>query len=278
MDYLYDVLKRAYNAYNESNIEYLEKSIYKSFMDIIDESKDELKKIIEANHEDISFEEIQKICEENDYDYSYKRTIRMAKDENNFIDAIYKVPIGIVYVEAQNVREVLNEILMGIKYRNETIIAVEKLNEYDLNSYLLLLVEKAFELYDLVCPIVILPYEECEEELADLRIYRFYKDEIQGKEKANSIAYLENNDFKNEAIKNGTKIITGDFLQALKEINQKQYDVAVVYTHDSKLGYKFINRVNANNVFVNTNVKNAIEIEKLDNMYLMPKHIIYGLA
>ena len=202
----------------------------------------------------------------------------MEKNEEQFINVIYMVPKGIVYVEANDLKELLKEILLGIKYRNGTVIVVKEMNEYDINEILELLIQKSFNAYNLECAIKIIPYEESGKIEAEYKKLRIFEEKDEEKEKEGNVIYLENEDFSKEIrYVNDVDILKGSFDEIINKINEKGYKSAVIYTHSTDLGYKFINRINAENVFMNSSLQNVEKVGNNENKYLMNRQIMFSL-
>ena len=71
------------------------------------------------------------------------------------------------------------------------------------------------------------------------------------------------------------EIIEGKIEEAIEKINQFQAIGSSIYTKNRKKGYKFINEVNSENVYVNATLEKIQRPEEEKDIYYMNKNRIY---
>ena len=73
------------------------------------------------------------------------------------------------------------------------------------------------------------------------------------------------------------EIITGKVEEVIEKINNEKVEGTVIYTKSPKIGYRYINQVNAKNIFVNATLENMENVEESKDNMLIKKKIMYGM-
>lgn len=258
----------AYYIYNLNDNLDLPNIILKYLRDRIETNKNEIEKIISIFEIDIKIEQIIDIIND-EINISPKSIGKTIIDKNGFMFAQVLVPIGLIAVRTYSSIEAIKYWVRAIKTRNVIVVSTKNYNEHSLESLILIIIKEALKKFNLNENLVsYISEEECQYELFDKVIYTYGKNgdifqnlETQDISKLDKNAkkdymYIEDESFKTEAQKNKDAIfLTGDIDDVISKIRNS--NTAVIYTKDSNKAYKFINLVNANNVFVNTNIQNA---------------------
>ena len=134
--------------------------------------------------------------------------------------------------------------------------------------------------------LMILPFEECMYEEFD-EIIEIEDDKINIKQKKFSeknIIYIEDNEFNTEInreidrLKNRNinfEIIDGTLKSALEKIKNEKPKGVAIYTKNPSIAYDFITLANSQNVFVNSSLLNAEELNNKTNKFYYKKKIMY---
>ena len=73
------------------------------------------------------------------------------------------------------------------------------------------------------------------------------------------------------------EIVKGNIEEVINKINTKISKGTVIYTQDPQKGYRYINLVRSENVFVNASLCNIEKMEESQDELLMNKKIMYEL-
>lgn len=277
---MYDI-KKMTNACLEYNLDtrpQLEEQVYLQFEKVIEESQEEFEKILSINKSSLTYERIKQLLAENKEEFLYKKDISSIVLSNGFISTQFRTSIGNRYAEVESDEEAFLEIINCLKNRDGLALSVTDWNEYDVKHYLLLLVHQTLKIMKIDTSLIdLVPYEECDDSLFDVRKYCFYKTETETrKQDTSKYVYLENKGFEKEANQNeDAYIIQGSFDEVIEKLNQSRPYTVSIYTNDMKLAYRFAGAVHAQNILVNTSTSFAKEFRTDDGEYLMLRHMVY---
>ena len=70
------------------------------------------------------------------------------------------------------------------------------------------------------------------------------------------------------------KIYLKDFIE---KINREEVFSSCIYTENRDIAYKFINLVQASNVFVNASLEEAEEMDDIEDEFYMRKKVMYPI-
>ena len=277
-------LEKAYKKYILDNRFDIQNSIIKYIIDRLKANKKEIEKVIELNKNTIRYENILNIVKEilNSEIESYNKTVI---NKQGFMFSQVLVPEGIVAVEAYEPLEIIKYWIKAIKSRNAIAISSVYYDETSIEALILIIIKEALSKFSLDENLIMyIPFEECFYEYFDEVIYtynetekRIEKKEIDGKQKRKMYVYIEDEYFRQEAELNiGAEIIYGKMDNALEKI--KGAKCATIYTQNSEKAFEFINLADCKNVFVNTNVKNAIETMESEEELYKYKNIIVPIS
>ena len=73
------------------------------------------------------------------------------------------------------------------------------------------------------------------------------------------------------------EIITGKVEEVIEKVNNEKVEGTVIYTKSPKIGYRYINQVNAKNIFVNATLENMENVEESKDNMLIKKKIMYEM-
>jgi len=281
------IIENAKNAYIDNYLkadEVTNEKVVKIIKERIEENKENIKKLIEINDEKITYEKIEKIIQDGAKEIEeYKKSGDMRKIDEKYIFSTYKVPVGIIGIETESKEEIIKNIIKAIVTKNAIIIINEKNEEYSIENLILLIVQEVLNKFEIDKNIIqIINKKEIKKQECDVYIENggnLYK-----KEKIHKIyIYLEDEYFKNvvekelvELKKEGreVEILQGNIDIVIDKINEKQAIGSTIYTKNRRLGYKFVNEVNSENVFMNATMKNIKRPIEIEDIYYMNKSII----
>ena len=285
-----ELLKKAYETYFSDTREDIDKKILVYVKDIVKENADILVKLIEMYKEEISLEEIYEVLDNAINSESiYKSKKVFKKREDGFVHGKYATSVGIIAIECSDTLKVLKYLANGIKSRNAIAISDIEFDETSLKAAFLVFFCEALEKFELDKNLImLLPFEECYYEKFDRVIYGdSEKEKVKSRiSKDVYYIYLEDKDFEDiakveiEKLKEQEKecyVLSGEFYKVINKINESFNKGAVIYTKSPELGYKFMNLIHSENVFVNTTLDAVEDIEKHENSLYMNKNIMYQL-
>lgn len=240
----------------------------------ISENKGTIEKLLKITKEPVVFENIIELfdCYEVNEYRNYKNT---EFDEEKVKFNMF-VPIGVICVECDDVYDIVECIVNTIITRNAIVISDKKYSKYSVKNLIMLIVKEAFKKFNINENIIMhCSFEECDYSLFDKVI--LLNGEVQNykKESGERFVYIENCEYADEVIKNdNTEFLYGNIDDAIKKINKNFSEVAVIYTKNPQLAYKFIYEVKSKNVFVNTNVKNVENVEDSKSDYYYYENVV----
>ena len=272
-------LKEAYKKYNLDNRDDLPNKILEYISERIKANKLEIEQIIDIKKIELKYEAIIDTInnELNNKIESYGKTVINKK---GFMFSQILVPVGIVAVETYDPIEIIKYWLKAIKSRNAVVISSVEYDENSIEGLILIIIKEALLKFRIDENIVMyMPFEECFYEYFDKVIYTYNEKgekekkvrtqmkRIDKEQIKKNYVYVEDEYFREEAEKNkNAEIITGEINEVFEKIQNAM--CATIYTQNSKKAFEFINLADCINVFVNTNVENAINtLESEDELY-----------
>lgn len=279
--------REAYENYMLADQFEIEKTVYKYIEERIKENEKNIKKIIEINKTEISFDVIIKTVEEEEKNLKeYKKTIRTRKIDDKFVFSEYQVPEGIIGVEVKNSKEAIENILKAITTKNAIIVMQEAYEKYSVENLILLIVKESLSKFNIDNNIIQMVEEKeiKEQDKKELDVLITKDKKEQRKESKEKLyIYLEDDYFKEvveqeikklNLIGKEVEVITGEFYNCIRKINESRNLGVSIYSQDRKKGYKFINLINSKNVFFNSTLQNIDETKPIEAKYLVSKNII----
>ena len=243
--------------------------------------------MIEMLKTDISFNDIlhafNEACKEIDF---YKKS-NSYKQGTDYYSGDFSVPIGNIVVETNDVLDVIKYFVGGIKSRNTITISQTEYYELSLSNMVLIIFVEALAKFNISRnTLMILPFEECMYEEYD-EIIEVENGKANIKQKSFSsknIIYIEDYTFDSE-VKNeierikakavNFEIIEGSLESALEKIKKEKPIAVSIYTKKPSIAYDFITLANSQNVFVNSSLLNAEELNDKTNKFYYKKKIMY---
>lgn len=290
-NYNNEIIIKAKNAYQNYvlNSDYkLGEKIYSLIKERIKINKDQIEKLIEINRVATTYSEILEILEKEEKNLKdYKKTNIMSKIDNKFMFSQYQVPVGIIAVKTNSFYIAIENIFKAVGTRNAIVVIEENYNEHSIENLILLIVQEALKKFNIDQNIIqIVNKEEIKEQ--DLKAFDIIVSEfgktIEKTETDKMYIYQEDEYFadivKSEVEKlnsNGmqVEVLIGEMEDCIEKINKNRAFGVCIYTKDRKKAYKFINLVNSENVFFNGTLLNAKKTNKISNMYLTLKNLVY---
>lgn len=259
-EYVLDA-RRAFRKYSINNTKDISMEVFSYILEKINENESKIKKIIEINNDNITFEEIIHIIENE------KNSINQFKLKNREMGC-YQVPFGVIGVVCQNSKDSIINMLKAISTRNAIMILQDSYNKYSTEALLLLIIQECLKNFYIDYNIVqIFNKEEIELNKLDKVIDN--SNNINNYEFSDIIyMYQEDDSFEDEIIKEVNKLKTtekynkyqikvlkGEFGSIINYINKNKPVAVCMYTNNSQKAYKSINWINTANIFINTGVK-----------------------
>lgn len=250
-------------------------------------NKKEINEIIRINKENVSYEEIENVIMD---EISNSENCKNYKDliiSNNFLSVQILMPIGVIAIEVFEIIEIIRYLIRAIKSRNAIVISDVEYNELSTKYLIYNIIKEALRKFEINEDLIdILPFDECYYSKFDRVIYTYneygekldkYKYDFLDYSNKNYI-YIEDEELKENAIKDNEskeyELLTGEMDEVISKINEAKGNCAIIYTSNPEKAYKFINLVNAKNVFVNASLENVKECEKSENELYEYKNII----
>lgn len=290
-NYNNEIIIKAKNAYQNYvlNSDYkLGEKIYTLIKERIKVNKEQIEKLIEINRVATTYSEIIEILEKEEKNLKdYKKTNIMSKIDNKFMFSQYQVPVGIIAVKTNSFYVAIENIFKAVGTRNAIVVIEENYNEHSIENLILLIVQEALKKFNIDQNIIqIVNKEEIKEQ--DLKAFDIIVSEVgetlEKTETDKMYIYQEDEYFadivKSEVEKlnsNGmqVEVLIGEMEDCIEKINKDRTFGVCIYTKDRKKAYKFINLVNSENVFFNGTLLNAKKTNKISNMYLTLKNLVY---
>lgn len=284
------LLNSAFEKYNLDNRENLSDKILEYIADRLLINKIYINYLIEVLGVNITFDVIWNTFEEARAEEEYyKKSQEFRKFSSNYFMGIYATSKGNIAIETDDLLHIIKYFVIAIKTRNTITISKINYNEISIESILLVIFCEALNKFGLDRNLLmILPFEECYYEYFDeVIVEENEKLNIQRKEVTNKyVIYLEDEKFKEnvkqeiELLKEHElhyEIVQDEFYKAIDKINKIKPIGAAIYTSNTMQGYKFINLIHSNNVFVNASLINSEDFSKNHNSYYLKKKIIYPM-
>ena len=213
--------------------------------------------------------------------------VRLNKQGQDYYSGDFPVPIGNILVETNNVLDVVRYFVLGIKSRNTITISQTEYYELSLSNMVLIIFSEALAKFNVSRnTLMILPFEECFPKDYD-EVIEIEDGNIQVKPKEfkdRKIIYVENHDLDPEVDEERQRLrernikfelIYGSLEMALKFIQKAKPEVCSIYTKNPDIAYEFVTLASSPNVFVNTSVLHAEELNDKKNTFYYKKKIIY---
>lgn len=279
--------KQAFENYVINDTFEIEENLYKFIEERIKANEDNIKRIIEINKVNITFDEIIKIVEdEKKILKEYKRTVRTIKIDEIFMFSEYQVPVGVIGIETNHSKDAIINILKALTTRNAIIVIQEEYNKYSIENLILLIVKESLKKFDIDENIIqIVKKEEINNvEKTEFDIFINKEGLEERKDYKEKLYIYQEDEYFKEVIEDELKslrtigreveLLTGEFYKCIEIINKSRNLGVSIYTQDRKKGYKFVNLINSKNVFLNSNLQNVQDIEENNIKYLTNKNII----
>lgn len=249
-------------------------------------NEDIIKDLIKINDSPITFLQILELLnDEQNTLKQYKKARMTKKIDNRFIFSQYQVSVGIIGIVTRDVNEVIKNIFKSITTRNSIVIIQDNYNEHSVENLVLLIVHEALKKLELDENIIQI-VSKTQIENKDIESFDMFlgKNRIINKKKYNKKMYIYEEDSSfdnivNEEIKKlklsgkSIELIKGSFEDAVNKVNESNNYAVSIYTKDRKKAYEFINRVKSKNVFFNSTLQNACEVEECRNVFFDMKNI-----
>lgn len=273
--------RRAFRKYVINNTRDISEDVLSFIAEKFDDNKEKISKIIEINKDDITYQEIIEMV------IAEKQSIINFKQKDGKTGR-YSVPIGVIGIECEGVKDSLSSFLKAISTRNAILVLQQNYNKYSTEELLLLIIKECLKNYyiddDLIQMLDIneidiskldkLIKEDGETIQKDLlkAIYIYQEDESFNEKVENELERLENCDlFKSYEI----KPIKGNFGDIVNYLGNNEVSAVCMYTNNAQKAYKFINWINSPNVFVNTGIKECNTFEQNNSEYFNYKYILH---
>lgn len=250
---------KAYYGYitKEENIE---KDVIRYISERIKENEGQILKLANITKESVNMEKIYEILNKES---QYKKNKGITMDINGFISGTLTAPKGVILKEETYIEKVVEIYIDAILSRNAVVVSDIDYLEVSVKKLILEIIQIALDKFNVDKNLIqLLPYEEINNE--EFNMY---------KENDEMHIYLEDKEFKEEV--EDSKYLEGDIDKIIENINKNGIcECAVIYTKDREKAYKFINRVNGKNVFVNAKSYNKKDDVIVDDWYIN-KYVIY---
>ena len=281
------LLNDAFRIYNLNDIPNLSNKILDYILLRLMDNKENFEKMIKMLDVKISFDNILKVFKEAYMEKDFYKKNDNYKQGLDYYMGVFPMPIGNILVETNNVLDVVKYFVGGIKSRNTITISQTEYYELSLSNMILIIFVEALAKFNISRnTLMILPFEECYyDEFDEIIVIEDDKTSIKHNNfSKKSIIYIENNSFENEINKEKDRlkeqnidfeIITGEFENAIDIIKKEKPQSVAIYTENPYLSYDFITLANSPNVFVNSSLLNAEELNEKTNKFYYKKKIMY---
>lgn len=277
--------RSAFRKYVINNNKNISLDILNYIEEKLAENEDKIRKIIEINEDNITFEEIQTLLQ------NAKKDINQFKLQNKKT-LCYQVPLGVIGVFCSNTKDCINNMFKSITTRNSIMILDKNYSKYNTSSLILLIIKECLRNFYVDDDIIQMFEKEeldltkldkiidtnsqddnnVDEQEYDETIYIYQEDNCFESDVKNEIDKLQSiNDYKNYEL----KVIKGEFGDIINFINTSKPFAVCMYTNNAQKAYKFINWSNSQNVFVNTGIVNCKGIAKSKNEYFNLKYVLH---
>lgn len=276
-----DFLELAYRSYVEKD-SLLTIKLLRYIRERVEANSEEIEKLNKELKTGIDIDVIKNIIDKNiDKEYQYKNVKKTIELDENYIFYIYQVPKGVLAVRCDNELDVIKNIFEAISTHNCITIIYEKDNNYNLSNLILLIVKEGLKKFDVSEELVNIMESEYDYEFSNI----INKNIVEKKEETlNKLYIYKYDDYFEEEVKKEKErieklgidyeILTGDFDEVIDKINETRNLGVSIYTQDKEIGYKFINYIHSDNVFLNTSLENVEKSDINDNLYYDWKNIV----
>ena len=281
------LLNDAFRIYNLNDNPDLSKRVLDYILLRLIDNKENFEKMIEMLKVDMSFNDILNAFKEAYKENDYYKNNNNYKQGTDYYSGVLPVPTGNIVVETNNVLDVIKYFVGGIKSRNTITISQTEYYELSLSNMVLIIFVEALAKFNISRnTLMIMPFEECFYEEFD-EIIEIENDKVSIKQKSFSdknIIYIENHVFDSEIEKEKNRlknqnidfeIIEGTLESALEKIKNEKPKSVAIYTKNPNIAYDFITLANSQNVFVNSSLLNAEELNDKTNQFYYKKKIMY---
>lgn len=281
------LLNNAFKIYNLKDNPDLSTKVLEYILSRLIANKENFEKMIEMLKIDISFNDILSAFNEAFREKDFYKKCNNYKQGTDYYSGDFPVPIGNIVVETNNVLDVIRYFVGGIKSRNTITISQTEYYELSLSNMVLIIFIEALAKFNISRnTLMILPFEECLYQEFDevIEIENGKTNIKQKKFSPQNIIYIENHAFDSEInieierLKNKNldfEIINGPLESALNIIRKKKPKAVAIYTKNPNVAYEFITLANSQNVFVNSSLLNAEELNDKINKFYYKKKIMY---
>lgn len=258
--------KKAFEIYAINTNPDITVDIFNILKQRLDENDGAIKRLLTITKEELEYEDIINLLENEEKQINeYKKTEKVQKIDNKFIFSKYQVPVGIIVVETDDTKEVIQNIFKAIITRNAIIIKQNRENPYRIEKLILMIVRECLNKFELDENIVqIIEKQEIPKDQVDVYIN---KEENVKKQRSPKLYIFQEDEYFEDIVskekikleKQGkqVEVLKGNIYDVINEINKEKVLGSAIYTQDRKIGYKFINLINSDNVYMNTTLENA---------------------
>ena len=276
-----DFLELAYRSYVEKD-SLLAIKLLRYIKERVEANSEEIEKLNKELKIGIDIDVIKDIIDKNiNTEYQYKNVKKTLELDENYIFYTYQVPKGVLAVRCDNELDVIKNIFEAISTHNCITIIYENDNKYNLSNLILLIVKEGLKKFEVSEELVNIMESEYDYEFSNI----INKNIVEKKEETLKKLYIyKYDDYFEEEVKKEKErieklgidyeILTGDFDEVVDRINETRNLGASIYTQDKEIGYKFINYVHSDNVFLNTSLENVEKSDINDNLYYDWKNIV----
>ena len=276
-----DFLELAYRSYVEKD-SLLAIKLLRYIKERVEANSEEIEKLNKELKIGIDIDVIKNIIDKNiDKEYQYKNVKKTLELDENYIFYTYQVPKGVLSVRCDNELDVIKNIFEAISTHNCITIIYENDNKYNLSNLILLIVKESLKKFEVSEELVNIMKSEYDYEFSNI----INKNIVEKKEETLKKLYIyKYDDYFEEEVKKEKEriekleidyeILTGDFDEVVDKINETRNLGASIYTQDKEIGYKFINYIHSDNVFLNTSLENVEKSDINDNLYYDWKNIV----
>lgn len=281
------LLNNAFKIYNLNDILDLSKNVLDYILSRLIANRENFEKMIEMLKTDISFNDILNAFNEAYRENDFYKKCNNYKQGTDYYSGDFQVPIGNIVVETNNVLDVIKYFVGGIKSKNTITISQTEYYELSLSNMVLIIFIEALAKFNISRnTLMILPFEECLYEEFD-EVIEIENGKVNIKQKGFSqknIIYVEDHAFDSEIkleierLKTRNinfEMIDGTLESALNIISKEKTKGVAIYTKNPRVAYDFITLANSQNVFVNSSLLNAEELNDKINKFYYKKKIMY---
>lgn len=284
------IIQNAKNAYENYvlNDEYeISQNLYNLIKERINANQDSIERLIQINNEKITFNKIIEILNDEEINLqNYKKTIESKKIDDKFLFSQYMVPVGIIGIACNDSIKAIENIFKSITTRNAIIVIEENYNQYSVENLILLIAQEVLNKFNIDENIIQIVKKE---DLTDTDIKEFdvmitKNNNVIEKECTTDMYIYQEDEYFSDIVKEevdklnlqGKKvqIIKGNLNDCIEKINQKRNYGVSIYSQNLKTGYKFVNLVKSDNVFVNGTLLNSKTVKQLKDVYFNCKNLI----